>query len=185
MEIDGSAEKHEHPDHGEKTQGNKQAVDHNTQLRVLVYGQAFQHSHLLHNHQSTIREQETVPRDIKTIPDPIVLVALLLGGIEPARVAEFNRGRARASEILDIHEESGADIPDGSAHCKCTETPQHHQNALRGTIEELALGKLVGSDCDEGQQKPERPCPSHLDKISAREKPKEKHPCVKLHRSGA
>ena len=124
-----------------------------------------------------------MPWDVKTIPDPIVLVALLLGGIQPVRLAEFTRGRAHAGEILDICEESSADVPDGSAHQQRTETPQHHQNALRGTIEELALGKLVGCDCDEGQQKAERPCPSHLDKIPARKKPKEKRACVKLHRS--
>lgn len=53
----------------------------------------------------------------------------------------FTRGRAHAGEILDIHEESGADVPDGSAHQQCTKTPQSCQNALRGTVEELALGK--------------------------------------------
>lgn len=99
------------------------------------------------------------------------------------RLVVFTRGRAHAGEILDIHEESGADVPDGSAHQQCTKTPQSCQNALRGTIEELALGKKVGGNSDEGQQKPERPCPSHLDKVSAREKPEEKHARVKFHRS--
>lgn len=102
---------------------------------------------------------------------------------QPVRLADFTRGRARAGEILNVHEDSGADIPDSSAHQQCTETPQHRQNALHATIQELALGKMVGGHRDEGQQKPERPCPSHLHKVSAREKPKEKHACVKLHRN--
>jgi len=110
-------------------------------------------------------------------------MALLLGGIELVRLTEFTRGRARAGEILDVHEEFSADIPDGSAHQQRAETPQSCQNALCGAVEELALGKQVGGDSDERQQKPERPCPSHLDKISAREKPREKHARVKFHRS--
>lgn len=110
-------------------------------------------------------------------------MALLLGGIQPAGLAELTRRRAHAGEILDVDEESGADVPDGSAHQQRAQTPQHHQNALRGAVEELAPGKLVGGDRDEGQQKPERPCPSHLDKISARGKSKEKYARVRLHSS--
>lgn len=124
-----------------------------------------------------------MPRDIKTIPDPVVPMALLLGGIELVRLTEFSRDNARAGEILDVLEEFSAHIPDSSAHQQRAETPQSCQNALCGAVEELALGKQVGGDSDERQQKPERPCPSHLDKIPAREKPREKHAPVKFHRS--
>lgn len=172
MEIQGSREEHEHPDHGEETQGDKQDVDQHTQLGAVLYGQRLQHSHLLQDHHGTVGEQEAVPRDVETVPDAAVLVALLLGGVEPVELARFALEGALPSEVLHVEEEPSAQVPHGRAHQQRAQAPQHQQRALGAAVQELAPGQLVRGEGDEGQQQPQSPSPGQLHKVSARRKAK-------------
>lgn len=185
MEIQGSTEEHEHPDHGEGTQGNEQDVDHHTQLGAVVYGQRFQHSHLLQDHHGTVGEQEAVPRDVEAVPDAAVPVALPLGGVEPGRLAGLALDGALPGEVLHVHEELGAQVPHGRAHQQRAQAPQHQQRALGAAVQELAPGQLVRGEGDEGQQQPQRPSPGHLHEVSARGKAEETQARVKRHSNGA
>lgn len=185
MEIQGSTEEHEHPDHGEGTQRNEQDVDHHTQLGAVVYGQRFQHSHLLQDHHGTVGEQEAVPRDVEAVPDAAVPVALPLGGVEPGRLAGLALDGALPGEVLHVHEELGAQVPHGRAHQQRAQAPQHQQRALGAAVQELAAGQLVRGEGNEGQQQPQRPSPGHLHEVSARGKAEETQARVKRHSNGA
>lgn len=185
MEIQSSTEEHEHPDHGEGTQGNKQGVYHHLPLGVVVYGQCFQHSHLLQDHHGTVGEQEAVARDVEAAPDTAVLVALALGGVEPGELPGFGLDRAVPGEVLHVDKELRAQVPHGRAHQQRPQAPQHQQRALGAAVQELAPGQLVRAEGDEGQQQPQRPSPGHLHEVSARGEAKETPARVKRHSSGA
>lgn len=185
MEIQGSTEEHEHPDHGEGAQGNKQHIDHHTQLGAVVHGQRFQHSHLLQDHHGTVREQEAVPRDVEAVPDAAVLVALPLGGVEPGGLSGFALDGALPGEVLHVDKELGAQVPHGRAHQQRAQAPQHQQRALGAAVPELAPGQLVRGEGDEGQQQPQRPSPGHLHEVSARGKAEETQARVRRHSNGA
>lgn len=184
MEIQGSTEEHEHPDHSEETQGNKQDVDHRTQLGAVLYGQRFQHGQLLQDHHGTVGEQEAVPRDVEAVPDAAVLVALALGGVEPGGLAGFGLQGALPGEVLHQDEELGAQVPHGRAHQQRAQAPQRQQRALGAAVQELAPGQLVAGEGDEGQQQPQRPSPGHLHEVSAGGKAKETPAWVKRHSTG-
>lgn len=60
MEINGRAQKHQHPYEGQEAQGDHQAGDGSVQAVASVRLHLMQHSHLLHNHEGTECQQEGV-----------------------------------------------------------------------------------------------------------------------------
>lgn len=78
MEINGSAQKHPHPNEGQEAQGDDQRGDGGVEAVASVRLHLMQHSHLLHNHEGTEGQQEGVARDVKAVPKAPLLVALLL-----------------------------------------------------------------------------------------------------------
>lgn len=168
MEIQGSAEEHEHPDHGEQTQGNEQHVDHHMQLGFAVHGQRLQHSHLLQDHHGTVGEQEAVPRDVEAIPDAAVLVALGFAGVNPGGLAGLGPQGALPGEVLHVQEELRAQKPHGRAHQQRAQAPQGQQSAPGPAVQEPAAGQLVRGQGNEGQQQPQSPSPGQLHEVSAR-----------------
>lgn len=64
-----------------------------------------------------------MPRDVKAMPEATTLVALSLAEVFPELHIQCWRFVAAASEILNVQEESSADIPDHGAHEQGTETP--------------------------------------------------------------
>lgn len=159
MEINGSAQKHPHPNEGQEAQGDHQGGDGGVQAVASVRLQLMQHSHLLHNHEGTEGQQEGVAGDVKAIPKATFLVALLLILVLISDPFQGWRLVAAACVVLNAGEDDCADVPDGRAHKQGAQPPQDQAS--------LACQVIVGEG-NERQEETEGPAPGHFDKIPGR-----------------